>query len=196
MILLVAKDDRAVRIEVGYGLEGALPDAIAKRIIEEMIVPRFREGDFYGGISEGVERIIGVIEGEPLPPPRPSRGVGGLPDENALWLIVPAPIAGRRARAARSTTAFSGASGRGRARGRARLVDHARARRSALGCGAVAAFFILAAGSGGRRRGGWSSGGWGGGYRAAAGSAAVAVGGGGSGGGGGGFGGGGASGRW
>jgi uncharacterized protein len=56
-LLLVAKNDRALRIEVGYGLEGALPDAIAKRIIEEIIVPRFRADDFAGGITAGVEQM-------------------------------------------------------------------------------------------------------------------------------------------
>jgi uncharacterized protein len=70
VLLLVAKDDHRVRIEVGYGLEGALPDVIAKRIIEEDIVSRFRAGDFYGGIAAGVDRITRVIDGEPLPPPR------------------------------------------------------------------------------------------------------------------------------
>jgi hypothetical protein len=56
-ILIVAKNDRKLRIEVGYGLEGALPDAIANQIIEEIIVPKFRQGDFYGGISAGLESI-------------------------------------------------------------------------------------------------------------------------------------------
>ncbi len=70
VLLVVAKDDRAVRIEVGYGLEGVLPDAIAKRIIEDDIIPWFRNGDFYAGIDAGLTRVIGVIEGEPLPPPR------------------------------------------------------------------------------------------------------------------------------
>src|SRR3954471_20208359 len=68
-ILVVAKDDRKLRIEVGYGLEGALTDVTAKRIIDEVITPRFRSGDFAGGISDGVNRILRVIEGEPLPPP-------------------------------------------------------------------------------------------------------------------------------
>jgi len=68
-LLLVAKDDHRVRIEVGYGLEGVLPDAIANRIVEEDIVPRFRNGDYYGGIAAGVDRISRVIDGEPLPPP-------------------------------------------------------------------------------------------------------------------------------
>jgi len=72
VLLVVAKDDRALRIEVGYGLEGVLPDAIAKRIIEEDITPQFRRGDFYAGINAGVTRIMTVIDGEPLPPPEHS----------------------------------------------------------------------------------------------------------------------------
>jgi uncharacterized protein len=68
-LLLVARDDRKVRIEVGYGLEGVLPDATANRIIDEVIVPRFRSGDYYGGIDAGVDRMLQVIEGEPLPEP-------------------------------------------------------------------------------------------------------------------------------
>lgn len=72
-ILVVAKDDRALRIEVGYGLEGALNDATAKRIIDEIIVPKFRDRDFAGGIVAGVERILKVIDGEPLPRPKPER---------------------------------------------------------------------------------------------------------------------------
>jgi uncharacterized protein len=80
-ILVVALDDRKLRIEVGYGLEGALPDATANRIIDEDIVPAFRRGDFYGGIATGVDRMLRVIEGEPLPEPElrsPSQGVPGL----------------------------------------------------------------------------------------------------------------------
>ncbi len=80
-ILIVARDDRKLRIEVGYGLEGALPDAIANRIIDEDIVPSFRRGDYYGGIATGVDRMLRVIEGEPLPEPEidsPSARVPGL----------------------------------------------------------------------------------------------------------------------
>ena len=68
-ILLVAKDDRRVRIEVGYGLEGALPDAIANRIVDETIAPHFKLGDYDGGIEAGVEQMIAVVNGEPLPEP-------------------------------------------------------------------------------------------------------------------------------
>ena len=75
VLLLVAKDDRKLRIEVGYGLEGAIPDAIAKRIIEETITPYFKNGDFHGGIAAGLEQILKVIRGEALPePPRQRHG--------------------------------------------------------------------------------------------------------------------------
>ncbi|HEY2986166.1 MAG TPA: YgcG family protein [Candidatus Binatia bacterium] len=67
VILIISRDDHRVRIEVGYGLEGVLPDAIASRIIREIIVPRFRENDFAGGIEAGVEAIIKVTSGEHLP---------------------------------------------------------------------------------------------------------------------------------
>src|SRR5690242_9466535 len=70
-LLVVAKDDHKLRIEVGYGLEGALTDVTARRIIDETIVPRFKSGDFAGGIAAGLTRIIGVIDGEPLPVPAP-----------------------------------------------------------------------------------------------------------------------------
>jgi uncharacterized protein len=66
-ILLIARDDRRLRIEVGYGLEGVLPDAIASRIIREVITPRFRSGDYAGGIEAGVNSILNVARGEKLP---------------------------------------------------------------------------------------------------------------------------------
>src|SRR5215467_6388004 len=71
-ILLIVRDDRKLRIEVGYGLEGVLPDAIASRIIREIIVPRFRANDYAGGIEAGVNALLTVARGEKLPaaPPR------------------------------------------------------------------------------------------------------------------------------
>jgi uncharacterized protein len=72
VLLLIAKDDRKLRIEVGYGLEGALNDATAKRIVSEIIGPDFKRGEFYAGIDAGVDAIIKVVEGEPLPPPAQS----------------------------------------------------------------------------------------------------------------------------
>jgi uncharacterized protein len=68
-LLVVAKNDRKLRIEVGYGLEGALTDVTTSRIIDEIIVPKFRSGDFAGGILAGVDRIVAVIDGEKLPAP-------------------------------------------------------------------------------------------------------------------------------
>ena len=69
VILLVAKDDRALRLEVGRGLEGALTDALSSRIINDTIAPLFKQGDFYGGINAGLDQVMRVIDGEPLPPP-------------------------------------------------------------------------------------------------------------------------------
>ncbi len=69
LLLLVAKDDRKMRIEVGYGLEGAVPDIYAKRIISEIISPKFKQGDFYGGLDAGLNSLIGLVEGEALPAP-------------------------------------------------------------------------------------------------------------------------------
>jgi uncharacterized protein len=81
VLVVVAKDDRTLRIEVGYGLEGVIPDAVAKRIISEIMVPYFRQGDFYGGVNAGVERLIRLIDGEPLPPPQArDRGWSGIED--------------------------------------------------------------------------------------------------------------------
>ncbi len=81
-LLIIAKDDRTLRIEVGYGLEGVLTDATSKRIISEDIAPRFKQGDFYGGVSAGVDRMLGVIGGEPLPPPKETAGDRGTPSGN------------------------------------------------------------------------------------------------------------------
>ena len=81
VILIVAKDDRRLRIEVGRGLEGAIPDAIAKRVVSDVIAPHFRSGDFYGGIAAGSDALMELIKGESLPPPRlagdPERGGKG-----------------------------------------------------------------------------------------------------------------------
>src|SRR6185295_765837 len=70
LLLVIAKNDRRLRIEVGYGLEGVIPDAMARRVIDERITPRFRDGDFYGGVRDGVDQLIKLAEGEKLPPPQ------------------------------------------------------------------------------------------------------------------------------
>ena len=83
-ILVVAKNDRHLRIEVGYGLEGALTDVASRRIIDEIITPKFRDGDFAGGISAGIDRMIRIIDGEPLPVPSRSVNFGNLDDIGPL----------------------------------------------------------------------------------------------------------------
>lgn len=90
VLLVIAKNDRKLRIEVGYGLEGILPDAIARRIIDESIAPHFRKGDFYGGVRSGVDRIVRVVEGEAMPArqrvERPASGAAAsVRDENLLF---------------------------------------------------------------------------------------------------------------
>jgi len=74
VILIVAKNDRKLRIEVGRGLEGAIPDAVAKRVVSDVIAPHFRSGDFYGGIAAGTGALMKLIEGEPLPAPPSASG--------------------------------------------------------------------------------------------------------------------------
>ena len=90
VILLVAKNDRALRIEVGYGLEGALSDITSKRIISETVTPRFKQDDYFGGITAGVDQIMRVVEGEPLPEPvgRPPQGIQNLMQLGPLLFIV------------------------------------------------------------------------------------------------------------
>jgi uncharacterized protein len=69
ILVLVAKNDRKLRIEVGRGLEGAIPDLYAKRIVSEIIGPKFKQGDFYGGLDAGVDKLISLVDGEALPAP-------------------------------------------------------------------------------------------------------------------------------
>ncbi len=88
VLLLIAKEDRKLRIEVGYGLEGALNDATAKRIISETISPRFKQGDFYGGIESGLETMLKVIGGESLPEPEQQRDAKNSDDGLDTLLLV------------------------------------------------------------------------------------------------------------
>jgi uncharacterized protein len=188
LILVVAKDDRRLRIEVGYGLEGAIPDSVARRVIEERITPRFRDGDFYGGVRDGVDQLIRLAEGEKLPPP-PAAGSGPSSPDSVFDFIVPAiffaVIAGTFLKAMLGRFPGSVATGAGLG-----LIAWLM---FGLGIAALAALigFVLAfANTGTGRGGGWSSGSggsWGGG--SSGGSSW-------GGGGGGGFGGGGSSGRW
>lgn len=199
VILLVAKDDRAVRIEVGYGVEGALPDVLANRIIEQVIVPRFRQGQFAEGIDAGVDRIIALLDGEPLPEverrSRSSQGesIGTLLPLLLMFVFVGSGLVRRM---------FGGLGGASLMGGVAAVITWALT--SALAIAAVAAiiaflFTLLGGGGGGGfggGMGGWTRGrrgGFGGGW---GGGGGFGGGGGGWSGGGGGFGGGGASGRW
>jgi uncharacterized protein len=193
-LLVVAKDDRTLRIEVGYGLEGALTDAACKRIISEIIVPRFRQGDFYGGITAGVDRILGVIDGEPLPVPsaQPSGQSRGIMSILPVLMIL-ALVAGGVLHTVLGR--FPGALVTG---GAVSVIAWmlAGAIFIAVAAGVIAFLFTLMSGMGGRGLGG---GGMGGGFRGGGfggGFGGGGFGGGGFSGGGGGFGGGGASGRW
>jgi uncharacterized protein len=195
--LIVAKNDRRVRIEVGYGLEGALPDAIANRIITETITPHFKLGDYDGGVEAGIDQIISVVNGEPLPEPdRKWEHHGGL--GNLLpFLLVIVFVASGVLRAVFGRLFGSVATG-GLAGGLAWALSHLLP--IGLGAGIVAFLFAMLAGSSSR---GWTAGrgrGWGGGLGGGLGGGFGGGfgggGGGGFGGGGGGGGGGGASGGW
>lgn len=88
VLLLIAKDDRTLRIEVGYGLEGVLPDAVVKRIIAETITPHFKLGNYYVGIATGIEQLLAIIEGESLPLPRERSAIsGGFKNLESLLFI-------------------------------------------------------------------------------------------------------------
>ncbi len=93
-LLVIAKNDHKLRIEVGYGLEGSLTDVTARRIIDEIITPKFRTGDFAGGIDAGVDRIIGVIDGEPLPVPQPQASHGSDIDFDSISSFAPVALFG------------------------------------------------------------------------------------------------------
>lgn len=187
-ILVVAKDDRSLRIEVGYGLEGALNDATSKRIISEIILPRLKQQDFYGGITAGVGQIIRVIDGEPLPKPNgKSAGSGGDVRQYAPILLVLALAVGGALRAALGRVPGALVTG-GVVAAIAWFL--AGALSIALIAGVIGLFVtLLGGGMGGHGLGGYHGGGGRGGFGGG-------FGGGGFRGGGGGFGGGGASGRW
>jgi uncharacterized protein len=192
-IRLVAKDDRRLRIEVGYGLEGAIPDVTANRVISERIVPEFYEENYAAGIAAGVDALIALIDGEPLPAPEgavPSADAfGSLPFVFFFAMFI-APILKR------ALGALPGALVIGAGAGVVAWVMSSVLFLS-LALGAVVFFFALAGIVGGPGR--WSSGGgWGGRHGGFGGGFGGGGRGGGGGfrGGGGRFGGGGASGRW
>jgi len=196
-LFLIAKNDRKMRIEVGYGLEGTLTDVTARRIIAENVAPAFRENRFAAGINAGVDRMISVVaEGKPLPPPKSESGRrpgGGFSfDTLLLILFVVVPVVGGVLR--RIFGRLLGSTvGAGVVGAAAWLFVGSLAMAILAGIVAfvVMIFFGLSGGTG-RRGGGWTStgGGWGGGSGGGSSSGGGFSGGGGS------FGGGGASGNW
>jgi uncharacterized protein len=165
-LLIVAKDDHHLRIEVGYGLEGSLTDVTAHRIIDEVITPKFKAGDFAGGISAGLDRMIKVIDGEPLPLPAPPHWQdSGTPDLSGLlnpFVLFGVFIAGAILRALLGRLVGAAATGAVAALVAWLIVSSIIA---ALLVGAIAFVFFmfgdgsLSTGSSGRYGGGWSGGG-------------------------------------
>ncbi|HEY8354725.1 MAG TPA: YgcG family protein [Methylophilaceae bacterium] len=94
LLILLAIEDRVVRIEVGYGLEGVIPDAIAKRIIAETMTPHFQQGDFYGGLDAAVTQLAALISGEPLPPSARQDTVPAIGELLPLLLFVTIAVGG------------------------------------------------------------------------------------------------------
>ncbi len=90
-LLLIAVKDRRSHIQVGYGLEGAIPDARAKQVLDDIIRPRFQQGDFYGGLQAGLGALMKLVAGEALP--APTAQTGG-PDSPAFPLLIVAVVGG------------------------------------------------------------------------------------------------------
>src|SRR6267154_187851 len=197
VILVVAKNDRKLRIEVGRGLEGAIPDGIAKRVIAEVITPHFKANDVYGGISAGTDALMKLIEGEGLPAPRSGVTVDGVHhaiDFQTIFLLFVALVV-THALLQRLFGRVAGAGISGAIVGAIVWAVAGVLVFAVLG-GLIGFVIALVNGMGGRR-GGWTSGGWpGGGWSGGGGFGGGGFGGGGFSGGGGGFSGGGASGSW
>ncbi|MGY4433823.1 uncharacterized protein ACVWWO_006300 [Bradyrhizobium sp. F1.13.1] len=195
-ILVVAKNDRHLRIEVGYGLEGALTDVTSRRIIDEAITPKFRSGDFAGGITAGVDRMIRVIDGEPLPTPSRSVNFGDWNDVEPLFyfLLFGPLVIGGILRSIFGRLFGSGITGAIVGVLAWFVIGSAVVGLGVGVLGAVLTFiadlFGAGSGTGSSRRGSWSSGPSSGGWSSGSSSSGGFSGGGGS------FGGGGASGSW
>jgi len=205
LLVIVAKDDRKMRIATAKTLEGAVPDLAAVRIIDEEMKPRFRNNDFAGGLNAAVDRLIGLVDGEPLPEPSRNSSSGSSNDgsdwENlAIFLFVGVFVGAPIARAILGNTMGSVAMGGGigvvafflTTSTVIAVIAGLIALMVSLFSG-LAGFGPGRGGRGGGGGGGWSSGGGGGGWSSGGGGGG---GGGFSSGGGGNFGGGGASGDW
>jgi uncharacterized protein len=207
-ILVVAQKDRKLRIEVGYGLEGVLPDAIANRIVGEIIVPRFRENDYSGGVEAGVNALMQVTKGEVLPERARSAARGSASRGSGLLTALTMTAVLALFIGMTQRRLLGGAFG-GAAAGLVAMLVSATGIGLALGIALIVGAVLGALGStigasssrnqwtGGPRyrRGGWGGGMFPGGF-GGGGLGGGGFGGGGFSGGGGGFGGGGASGSW
>lgn len=195
VLIVVAKDDRKVRIQPGYGLEGAIPDITAGRVIREYMAPKFRSGDYAGGLADATAQLVKLIDGEPLPEPISEQGSGDSGGGDWLFALFVALVVAQVARGifGRLPAGVRGLLGGGAAGGVAWLLS------SLIPVAGIGAFLGVLIGlttvRSGRyaRDGGWGGfggGGWGGGGFGGGGF------GGGWSGGGGMSGGGGASGSW
>jgi uncharacterized protein len=157
VLLLVAKDDRRVWIVTGRGVEGVLPDAIVRRIVEEDITPRFKQGDFYGGIRAGADRMMRLIEGEKFPAPRAGPQALHSVDTSTLFMaFIFVLVLGGILRAVFGRLIGAGVIGSITAVAAWVIL-------SSLAIGAIAGVvaFLITLMNSGRGSGGWSSGGGG-----------------------------------
>ncbi|MEO7151168.1 MAG: TPM domain-containing protein [Burkholderiaceae bacterium] len=201
VLIVVAKNDRKVRVAPAKALEGAIPDVVARRIISEQISPAFKAGDYAGGLAAAIEKIDQRLSGEALPEPErkgtASRGAAGFDwHDLAIFLFVGAPVAGAFlkgifGRKLGTALTSAGIGGIGWWLTASALVAGGAALLTLLLVG------VMGIGSGGRRSGGfgpgpviWGGGGGGGGFGGGGGGGGFSSGGGGD------FGGGGASGDW
>ena len=198
LLLIVAKNDRQVRIEVAKTLEGAIPDLAAKHIIDQAITPRFRQGDFAGGLDAGVDQIMARINGEALPAPtsRPTGKRGGFDwTDLAVFMFIAVPVLGTVTR--RLLGSKVGSVATGGVVGVIAMLVTSSLLIAGLAAFAALLFALFSNVTQGVGRSGWGSGGAGGwGTGGGFGGGGFGGGGGFSSGGGGDFGGGGASGSW
>lgn len=192
LLVIVAINDRTVRLEVAKTLEGAIPDLAAKRIIEQAITPRFKQGDFAGGLDAGADQIMALIKGEALPAPKAEdkQNQGAFNwDEVAVLMFFAVPVMGSVARSLLGSKL--GAVATGGVVGVLALLLTSSFLIAGLGGIAALIFTLFSTVARSSGRSGWGSGGGGaGGGGFSGGSGGFGSGGGGN------FGGGGASGKW
>lgn len=205
LLLVVAKNDRKVRIETTKALEGAIPDLAARQVIDTAITPRFKQGDFAGGLNAATDQVMALISGENLPAPNQKK-TSGMADSGFEWtdlavfLFFAVPIGGRIAAGVLGRKLGSVATGG--VVGVLAWVFTSSLIVAGLAVLVGTVFALVASlgalGRGGRSSGGWTTGGFGGGFGSSSGGSwgGGSSGGGFSSGGGGDFGGGGASGDW